>query len=461
MVTSTTFNGSADVYSWLSSFINLERGQHLKSFCLDRMKALSLLTGKPEECAPSIHVAGSKGKGSVTGMITAILEAAGIKTARYTSPHVIDFRERLTLGSKFFDEDTYGQAGKELKKLVESLPYSQMADLFDPRLDSGEAPSFFELLTLWFFLCARHAQVDAMAVETGLGGRLDATNILDPLVSVITLIELEHTEFLGTTIKAIAGEKAGIIKPSRPLILAEQTKEAHEVFVEHTSRLKSQLIYFPDHADIQDISLSQNGTTFSLILKNPLGTGTEKFDELFTPMPGVVQARNAGLSILAVKTAYPEISTESIRTGLASFRLPARFERISDRPPVVIDGAHTKNSMELCVNTFTSLYGKGAILIFGCAVGKDVSSMAETCIPFFSSIIITTPGTFKVSCPEEIYKIFSEEAKKKNNTQNILFTPDTASAIEKAIKLAEEFKLPILGTGSFYLAAEIRNNISS
>jgi len=340
MLTSTPFGSSREVYDWLSGFVNLEKGQTLRSFRLDRTKALADLAGHPENCAPAFHVAGSKGKGSVTGMIEAILEASGMKTARYASPHVSDFRERLLSGSHFFGEEIYARAGTELRALVENLPSSPYAHLFDPRLEYGEGPSFFELMTLWFFLCARLSRVNVMAVETGMGGRLDSTNILDPLVSVITIIELEHTEYLGKTIAAIAGEKAGIIKPGKPLILAKQNDEALDVFRERAAFNKSPLFYFPDIAELSNIRVSRKGTSFNLALKNH-----ESFPELFVPIPGEVQASNAGLAVLAVKTAYPRISGDQIKAGLAAFTLPARFERLPGTTPLLIDGAHTKRSI--------------------------------------------------------------------------------------------------------------------
>jgi dihydrofolate synthase/folylpolyglutamate synthase len=465
MVTSTPFGDSREVYEWISGFVNLERGQSLRSFRLDRMSALAELAGHPEKCAPSIHVAGSKGKGSVTGMTAAILEASGIKTASYTSPHISDFRERLTAGNRFFDEEIYAKAGNELRALVESLPSTPRAQIFDPKNEGGEEPSFFELMTLWFFLCARLSHSGAMAVETGMGGRLDATNILEPLLSVITLIELEHTEYLGNTIAAIAGEKAGIIKPGRPLVLAAQTSEALDVFREDAARKKSPFFYFPDCAEVQNIRVNREGTSFSLVLKNngllSDGFSNHRMPELFVPMPGEVHAYNAGLAVLAVKTAFPGIEERAIREGLEGFSLPARFERISSKAPLIIDGAHTKHSVDMCVKTFSALYGNGGILIFGCAVGKDLLSMAELCVPCFSRIIITTPGTFKKSNPEEIYNVFTEQARKNtpqksDSPPSIFFIPDTAEAIDRALNMALEHGLPVLGTGSFYLAGEIR-----
>jgi len=449
MLTSTPFTGSSGVYEWISTFINFEKVKNRREFKLDRVRQLAEAAGHPERCAPSFHVAGSKGKGSVTGMIAAILEASGKKTARYASPHVSDFRERISTGSGFFKEGIYVQAGNELKELIEGFPSSFREDT-----------SFFELFTLWFFLCARRSSCGAMAVETGMGGRLDATNILDPLMSVITLIELEHTEYLGNTVAAIAGEKAGIIKSGKPLVLAEQSGEALEVFRERAVSRNSPLLYFPECAEVQDIGVEREGTRFTLVLKkNKVNkkTKAETLTGLFVPIPGEVQARNAGLAILSIKTAFPGIRNEHIYSGLAGFTLPGRFERISRTPPVIIDGAHTGRSVDMAVKTFVSLYGGGGVLIFGCVAGKDVLTMAELCCPFFSVIIITTPGTFKKSAPKEVYDIFIEEKKKTEKEQEILFIPETTEAIKTARDLALKRELPILGTGSFYLAAEIRD----
>jgi dihydrofolate synthase/folylpolyglutamate synthase len=444
VLTSTPFKTASDVYAWISGFINFERGQDSREFHLEHMRLLTELAGHPEKCAPSIHVAGSKGKGSVTGMIAAILGASGIRTARYASPHVVDFRERISLGNNFFSDDTYVAAGQELYKLVKSFP------------GKSEALTFFELVSLWFFLCARRESCAAMAVETGLGGRLDATNVLDPLLSVITIIELEHTECLGETVAAIAAEKAGIIKPGRPLVLAGQNSEALEVFREHAARRGSPLIYFPLQAELDNLKVDQSGTYFDLVLKKSgAGTADESFPGLFTPMPGEVQTKNAALAILALRNSFPEIKESAVREALSGFALPARFQRLSVLPPVIIDGAHTVRSVDLTLKTFSSLYGCGGILIFGCAAGKDILSMATLCLPFFSRIIITRPGDFRESFPEKIYEVFVNCAERNKKTPKILYLPQTEEALNMALELGRKDALPILATGSFYLAAEI------
>jgi dihydrofolate synthase/folylpolyglutamate synthase len=408
-------------------------------------------------------VAGSKGKGSVTGMIAAILTERGFRVARYTSPHVSEYRERITLGNDFLDEAVYMAAGEELRSLVDSLqdPASPGYALFNGDTEESEGPAFFELLTLYFFLCARRAGCDVMVIETGIGGRLDSTNVVDPLVSVITSIELEHTEFLGETIEDIAREKAGIIKRGRPLVLLDQGSEALGIFRKTVAEKDSPLIYLPEAARITSLVYDREGTRFTLYLKRE-GAASESM-ELSVPIPGVIQGKNASLAILAVRAAFPDTDAVTIQKALGGFSLPARFERIRDIPPVIIDGAHTPQSTAYCIDTFSSLYGKAGILLFGCAARKDAHTMAKTLAPQFSRIIITTPGNFKISYPEQVYDIFrgiinddtftGREGKKPE----LIFIKDTDTAIEKALALGKETELPVLGIGSFYLVAEIRN----
>jgi dihydrofolate synthase/folylpolyglutamate synthase len=462
-----SFTSSEEVFNWLSEFINLERGQKPKSFRIERMEVLTELADHPERCAPSIHIAGSKGKGSVTSMLAAMLTAADFRVARYMSPHVTDIRERICLGDLYFNDDIYCSAGDELRNIVEErLPalvntQSTAASLFSPTADDGCEPTFWELLTLLFFLCARKAKCDVMVVETGMGGRLDSTNVLNPLVSVITLIELEHTSFLGDTISAVATEKAGIIKTGKPLILAKQCDEALNVFKEKTQEKNSPLIYFPQIAEISNVKINMQGTDFTLsfntdkniahIFESPLS--------LSIPIPGKVQAENASLAIVTLKIAFPQISVDAICGGLKKVKIPARFEKIShntDTPPFIIDGAHTPESLALCVETFCLLYGEGGVLLFGCAADKNAAAMAKIAHSHFAKIFITTPGTFKASDPVKVYETFAEIA----GREKTVLVKDTQEAVNQAVLFAKDSRkdaeIPVLGTGSFYLVAEIR-----
>jgi dihydrofolate synthase/folylpolyglutamate synthase len=467
------FKASSEVFEWISGFINLERGQTPKSFRLERMEILTELADHPEKCAPSIHIAGSKGKGSVTSMVTTILAAAGFSVARYMSPHVTDIRERICFGTglngvTFFDEEIYCTAGNELRHIIqEQLPIiiktqSPAVMLFDTSTPDGCEPTFWELLTLLFFLCSRLAKCDVMIIETGMGGRLDSTNVLDPLLSIITLIELEHTKFLGETITEIAGEKAGIIKQNKPLVLAKQCDEALKVFRKKTQEKNSPLYYFPQIAEITDINITPHGTEFTLSNKD--SSFNIPNASFVIPIPGKVQAENATLAIAAIKTAFPQIGEETIRKGLLNLKIPARFEKIisqeTELPPFIIDGAHTPESLMLCVETFCSLYGENGVLIFGCAADKDAAAMAKIAYPHFAKIIITTPGTFKASNPEKVYEAFTLNAEQEKT----ILIKDTQEAIKQALDEAQKKKekiLPILGTGSFYLVSEIRKSFLS
>jgi dihydrofolate synthase/folylpolyglutamate synthase len=444
-ITMTSFSNSAEVYQYLRRFIDFDRGRNL-SFQMDRMKTLMTATGHPERCAPALHVTGSKGKGSVTGMAAAILSAAGLHPAVYSSPHVIDFRERVCTPTSFFDESVYTGAGDELRTAATSVLAEITNSTFDPWTETGHELAFFELATTWFFLCARRAGCGAMAIEVGLGGRLDATNIVDPVAAAITPVELEHTEFLGTTIAAIASEKAGVIKPGRPVVLAEQPPDALAVFKRVAEEVGSPLIYFPDHGTISNLRVTADATIFTLDLH-----GICTFTDLEIAIPGEIQAHNAGQAVLLVKTAFPQIDEATIRSALKTFSLPARFERVADQ--FVVDGAHTARSTRECAKTFVSLYGEGGVLIFGCVLGKDVRTMAENLVAKFSHVIVTTPGMSKKSNPKETYDVCVDVAQ---GAVDVEFVPDTGEAVVRAMQIGNEKRLPILGTGSFYLASEIR-----
>jgi dihydrofolate synthase/folylpolyglutamate synthase len=295
-----------------------------------------------------------------------------------------------------------------------------------------------------------------MVVETGMGGRLDSTNVLDPLVSIINIIELEHTGFLGNTITEIAGEKAGIIKQNKPLILAKQNEEALDVFMRKTKEKSSPLFYLPDIAELSNVNVNQQGTDFTLSFKK-----TNNFSPLFSDplslsinIPGKIQAENAALAIAALKIAFPKIGEDTVCVALKNLNIPGRFEKISEEPLFIIDGAHTQRSLELCIETFCSLYGESGVLIFGCAADKDEKAMAKVAHSHFSKIIITTPGTFKASSPESVHKAFATQA-----VCGTLLITNTKAAVIEAMKFAREKKLPILGAGSFYLVSEIRNII--
>jgi dihydrofolate synthase/folylpolyglutamate synthase len=453
------FSSADAVFSYLDQFISTDVWAIPKHLRTERLALLAEAGGHPERCAPAVHVAGSKGKGSVTGMLAAVLDAAAWRVAWYMSPHVADVRERIMLGKGFLDEAVYTACGEETAVLRDRLcdPAHPEYRLFQGKDDNCYPPTYFELLTLYSFFCARKAAVNMQVVETGMGGRFDPTNIIDPLVSVISVIELEHTAFLGDTLAEIAFEKAGIIKPGKPVVLAEQHAEALPVFQKAAAEKNAPFYYLPDLVSVEHVRVSGVGTQFTLVPKNAAVFSAKM--ELSIGIPGAVQAKNAALAVAALKIAMPEISDDVIKTALRGFSLPARFEKIADDPPVVIDGAHTALSIELAVQEWTSLYGDGGILLFGCAEDKNVTAMARALLPHFSGVIITNPGSYKVSHPENVFDVFTTEAANANPACKITLITDTKNAVDAARTESRAKTLPFFCTGSFYLASEARSQV--
>jgi dihydrofolate synthase/folylpolyglutamate synthase len=453
-----TFQNLQDFLSWLDHYVNVEAGYKPSSMRPERMTILCALAGNPQNCAPSIHVAGSKGKGTVISMVADILAAAGKRVCLYQSPHVADFRERIMVNNAFLPDDDYMNAADEVKAVFDALGKaaaedSEVAGLRPSVHFHDEPPTYFELLTLFYFCCARQAKAEVLAVETGLGGRLDPTNVVTPLVSLITVIELEHTDYLGDTIPEIACEKAGIIKAGRPVVVAAQNPQkglreppALTVFREKAADRGSRLYYMPEMCEITDRVVDKNGTSFTIRTKSESISASVK-------APGAIYADDAAQAILGARLAFPELTEEAIHTGLARWSLPARFEKVHDAPVVVIDGAHTARSASLTADTFTRLHGEDATLLFGCAKGKHSAEMAQALLPRFSSIIITSTGDWKPSDPSTVLEDFMHaRAGAPAGVPQPTLQPNIATALKDALNKGK----PVLVCGSFYLAAEVR-----
>jgi dihydrofolate synthase/folylpolyglutamate synthase len=466
----SAFNSASQVFAYLDNFLSRSGAAVPKTLRGERLALMAEAASHPESCAPVFHVAGSKGKGSVTGMLTAILGAAGKRVAQYVSPHVADPRERITLGFKYLDEALYASCGDELRALNEKLSDKNHPKyhIFHGAEPHCHLPAYFELLTFYYFLCARAARADVMTVETGMGGRFDPTNVVKPLASLITVIEIEHSAILGSTIEEIAFEKAGIIKENTPVFLAGQTEAALRVFTEAAAKKNAPLYYLPRLLSIEDLSISHAGCAFTLVPKS--GAPFDKPLPLSVGIPCAAQAENAALAVLALKTTLPHISDDEITRALSPFTLPARFERlpfVPQQPPAVIDGAHTPLSVTFACKSWTSLYGEGGILLFACADDKNAALMAEILVPHFRFIIVTTPGYYKTGDSARVYALFSDESAKQKVQSELCMQPelchiaDTKSAIDYARRLSLEQKLPLFCTGSFYLAAEVRAAVAA
>ncbi|WP_294430923.1 folylpolyglutamate synthase/dihydrofolate synthase family protein [uncultured Treponema sp.] len=481
--------------AWIDSYLNFEKTPKKNIFWLDTMNYFCEKFGHPENFAPCFHVAGSKGKGSVSTFIASILDEAGFKTGLYTSPHILDFIERVSSPKGEFDEEVYDKAVKEIMDGVQNTKTSELP---------AERPiTWFELVTLFSFLVFRQAKVDYSVFEVGLGGRLDSTNVVKPICSVITPIELEHTEFLGDSFEKIAFEKGGIIKENTPVIISKQRPEVREVLEKIAEEKHSQAFFAEDlvtdfkfyvknissciqnHNEIANGNTQKanncikNHTTYDDKMIFPL-TSVEFSAKIFSRplkfnlrMLGSVQAENAALAAIAVKTAIPYISEEQIEKGLSKASIPARFEVIPNPegfekiPFLILDGAHTVNSVKFTMETMNSIFGTASIkqdshltspaskqnrwkLLFACAADKDAKDIAPLFKNSFTEIFLTKPGNVKASDLNMLTKAFDTAGLQYDCDE------DFEKQIMKALKKAHDEESILLVTGSFYLIAEVK-----
>ena len=434
-----------DFLEWLDSYLNFERLPQKNIFWLDTIDYLCKRFNNPHDAAPCIHVAGSKGKGSVSKMIATILQEAGYKVGLYTSPHIKDFRERIGSASGFFDDAIYEQAIKEIIPNVDSI--------IPENLPAERPLTWFELVTLYAFLCFRTAKTDWNVFEVGLGGRLDATNIIRPKLCCITPIELEHTEFLGDTLEKIAAEKAGIIKNCTPVLLARQQSEGVNIVLREKAFTRHAPHYFVEDL-ITHSFYSFNDKTHRMHVHLESSMFNRPVDADMRLL-GKMQAQNAAMACIAAKKILPNIDEAIIERGLEKAFLPGRFE-IRDKVAgygklkLILDGAHTLNSVRLTVDTLNKLFGSKKInLLFACAADKDVKDMAKTFKYRFSHIYLTRPGEKKLSDLDAAISAFKAAELKFTadaDYKKIIKTALTASAEEDAV---------LLVTGSFYLVSEV------
>lgn len=433
---------------WLENYIDYERIKKKDEFSLDTMSYLVERFRHPERTFKSVHVAGSKGKGSVSAMLARILEASGHDTGLYTSPHMLDFTERVSRPSGPFPDELYGRAADIIVPLVESI--------IPANVPGHAEPTWFELVTLFAFVTFREAGLEWAVVETGLGGRLDATNVIVPEASIITPIELEHTEYLGSTIAAIAGEKAGIIKEGVPVFLSEQTAEARTVLEAAAEKRNAPCFSMEDAVRTLDASSSVHGLDVSFSF-NRLEGGPAFARPIKTriPMPNAIQARNAALASYTAKFLIPELDESIIEQGLSRAWLPGRFEILGGAPAVVLDGAHTVRSLTLTVRTFNEVFPGPAHVLFACAADKDVEAMAEIVMPAFDRVTLTRPGSKKTSDLERAVTAFKAWNGEKG--ARVAVDENFERAILSAVTEAKAAGVPLLITGSFYLVTEAKS----
>jgi dihydrofolate synthase / folylpolyglutamate synthase len=448
--------------------INYERTTNIPyrsaEFKLDRMRRLLSLVGDPHLGLAAAHIAGTKGKGSTAAMMAAVLQAAGNKTGLYTSPHLERIEERIAIDGQICRPEEFASLAAEIQPAVERV------ELELPLGESLTGPTFFEITTAMAFLHFARAKVDVAVLEVGLGGRLDSTNVCLPEVCIIPSISLDHVKQLGGTLALIAGEKAGIIKPGVPVISGVLEDEPRDVIAARAATVGAPLVQRGIDYEIGSRG-SGVGSRASGGHHSPLTTHLFDYRENHSEltdvrlgMLGTHQEANAAGAIAAVNQLRQRgwsISDESLRSGLAAARCPARIELVAASPTVLLDVAHNPASVEALLAVLVEHFSaRRRILIFASSMDKDYAGMLRLLVPQFDDVIVTryvnNPRAMDV---EELHRLGAQAAgavKADSLPQpRVTQAPNPAAALALAREMAGPDDL-ICITGSFFLAAELR-----
>jgi dihydrofolate synthase/folylpolyglutamate synthase len=431
-----------DVIHFMESFTNLEKQTDhytTRTYRLDRMQALLEHIGNPERSFRKIHLAGSKGKGSTASYLACALTALGYKTALYLSPHLTDYRERFTLSGTFFDDRLLVETGKELQRRLEHFHF---------RDEWGETnPTTFELYTAYAYMLFAATACQWAVIETGLGGRLDATNTILPEACVLCPIELEHTKILGNTITEIATEKSKIIKAGVPVFVGYEQEDAMKVFEREAQTQHSPLYKLDDAL----LSLASTTTTEGEVVTYSWKNGGK--ETLTLSMRGSVQAQNSALALLVLRTLG--LYDQRVVKAMQDNQIPGRFQQLASKPALYVDGAHTTHSLSALLESFSSLHqGTENTIIYGALEDKDHQHMVDLVLDHFTKIIISKPGTYKKSDIALLFSLFNQKAKERGIEATILLREDNTEALRTAYSVTSEHAA-ILVCGSFYLAGGV------
>ncbi len=412
---------------------------NITTFNLARMEKLLSLIGNPHKKIPTVHIAGTKGKGSTATMLARMLEANDYTVGLYTSPHVVHLHERIVVNSKMIRESEMLGLLNRIHAAVEKIAKTEQV-------------SFFEIMTALAFMRFADVDVDIAVIETGLGGRLDSTNVIRPEVVGITSLSIDHQYQLGESIGSIAKEKAGIFKRGVPVITVEQEPEAMRVLKSCASAVKAPLSVTGSDIDFsQRFETSREHGPHTRIC---LTTSTSKFEHLRVPLHGKHQAINCGLALAMLdklKSSGYEIDDEKATEGLNNVTLKGRMEMICDNPRIMIDGAHNAASIRALIHAIgQNIPYDSMVMIFGCNSDKDVKGMLNELRYGADKAIFTRSTSAKAMSPEDLAEMYTEMCGKMCQT---------ATTLDGALQLANgavDREDLICITGSFYLIGQAK-----
>ncbi len=431
MDTETSYNKALDyLYSFVDYSLKHSSELAKADFNLDRMFALMESLGNPQNKYPIIHVAGTKGKGSTSALCASALRAAGYKVGLYTSPHLLDYTERIQVNGA-------------------PISHEQLVELVDeirPHVAKIEKLTTFEITTALAFMAFAKYGMDAAVFEVGLGGRLDATNIVTPNVSIITSLSYDHMAVLGNTLTLIAGEKAGIIKPGIPVVSSPQRDEAFQVLERVAKEKNARLTLIGRDVTFELVESSLDGQKFNLQAStfnlHPLS--------FVIPLLGAHQIENAATAYAALKISGIPITDEQIQKGFSQVQWRARFEVARREPPVIFDSAHNQDSFQKLSETLETYFpGKKVILIFGASEDKSILDMFTALKPKIQKIIVTRADHPRALEVERIQQLAGQAG-----AESEAVTP-VKSALMRALELSSNDGSIVLSAGSMFVTAEV------
>lgn len=418
----------SEALAFLDGLVNYEKlAKPRDQFKLDDIRRLLGLAGNPQDRLKRVVlVAGTKGKGSTCYLIESALRACGLRTGLFVSPHVLDVRERIQLNGRLITPEAFARLVERFAPLVRRQPVS-----------------YFELTAALALEAFRRARVDCAVVEVGLGGRLDATNLTNPDISVITLIGLDHIKVLGGTPSKIAREKAGIIRPKRPAVIGRQAyPEALETLLKEAGRVGAMPVEAVSAVSVDRVRQGAWGVRFGW--RGSLGSGT-----VALPLWGGHQVENCrtALAVLGLLARTdPRITAARVRRGLASVRIPARCEVVARSPLVVVDSCHNPESGAALAEAIRCHIGRKVTLVYGSLRGKLVGPTVRPLAPWVGRAVLVAPSSPRAMPLPRLKSTFTRLGIPHDSA------PDAASALSLARRIAD--KGPVVVAGSFYLAGE-------